>query len=124
MSASTDVLILTERIAVDTLRRLVQESFGDMVKLVVDVERSAIAVGGQLHADAEEALLEWGSRSRDLWGANYYPGLGRERCIEFTSLINIRPAQDNPAMEVKDPAVRERIRILIFAFLGEGEALG
>ena len=119
-----DVLVLTERIAVGVLARLVRESFGDMVKYVVDVERGAIAIGGQLQADAEEALLESGSRSRDLWGANYYPGRGREGCIEFTSLINIRPAQDNPAMDVRDPIIRDRIRMLTFALVGEGEALG
>ena len=34
-----------------------------------------------------------GSRQRDLWGANYYPGRGPDGCLEFTALINIRPAQ-------------------------------
>jgi hypothetical protein len=95
--------------------------FGDMVKYVVDVERGTIAVGGELHADAEEALLAAGSRQADLWGANYYPGRGREGGIEFTSLINISPARGNPGMEVADPAIRERIRAVTFALLGEGE---
>lgn len=117
------VEIVMERIPADVLARVVRESFGDMVKLVVDVERAAIAVGGQLHADGEEALLEWGSRSSDLWGANYFPGRGREKCIEFTSLINIRPAQQNATMEVTDPTLRERIRDLVYALLGEGEGL-
>ena len=121
---TADVLILTERIGADTLARIVRDSFGDMVKYVVDIERGAIAIGGELHADAEQALLEWGSRGSSLWGANYYPGMGRENCIEFTSLINIRPAQLNPDMGVRDPAIRERIRALTFALLGEGEALG
>ena len=118
------ILILTERISADALERLVRGSFGDMVKYVVDIERGAIAIGGELHADAEQALLEWGSRGSSLWGANYYPGMGRENCIEFTSLINIRPAQLNPDMGVRDPAIRERIRALTFALLGEGEPLG
>ena len=87
------------------------------------MERGVIAVGGQLHADAELLLLEEGSRSQDLWGANYYPGRGREGCVEFTSLINIRPAQGNPGMEVLDPALRERICTITYALLGEGEPL-
>lgn len=117
-----DVLVLEQRIeraALDRLLRL----FGDMIKYVVDVERGVIAIGGELQADAEQVLLEQGSRPADLWGANYYPGRGREGCIEFTSLINIRPARGNRSMEVEDPAVRERIRALTFALVGAGEPL-
>jgi hypothetical protein len=89
----------------------------------VDVERGVIAIGGELHADAEQLLLDAGSRQADLWGANYYPGRGRDGCIEFTSLINIRPSQGNPGMEVQDPALRERIRALTGALVGDGEDL-
>jgi hypothetical protein len=120
----SDIHIISQRIAPDLLERLVRESFGNMVKYVVDVERGAIAIGGELHADAEGALLESGSNSRDLWGANYYPGRGPEGCIEFTALINIRPARGNPGMEVGDPAIRSRMRSLTFALIGEGEPLG
>ena len=58
-----------------------------MVKYVVDVERGVVAIGGELHADAEQVLLEQGSRQADLWGANYYPGRGREGCIGTFALI-------------------------------------
>jgi hypothetical protein len=119
-AAPGEILVLRQRIARADLARLVS-LFGDMVKYVVDVERGTIAVGGELHADAEEALLAAGSRQADLWGANYYPGRGREGGIEFTSLINISPARGNPGMEVADPAIRERIRAVTFALLGEGE---
>ncbi len=97
--------------------------FEDMVKYVVDVERGVAAVGGEMHADAEQALLDDGSRQADLWGANYYPGRGPEECIEYTALINIRPAQGNRSMEIQDPAVRERVRQLTWALIGEGEPL-
>jgi len=68
-------------------------------------------------------LLESGSNYRDLWGANYFPGHGREECIEYTALINIRPAQGNMGMEVRDSGIRERMRLLTFALIGEGESL-
>ena len=116
------VLVLERRIERADLDRLLR-LFGDMIKYVVDVERGVIAIGGELHADAEQVLLEQGTRPADLWGANYYPGRGREGCIEFTSLINIRPARGNRSMEVEDPAVRERIRTLTFALVGAGEPL-
>ena len=117
------VIVSGGRIDPRELRRLVDLFFEDMVKYVVDVSRGVAAVGGEMHADAEEALLGDGSRQPDLWGANYYPGRGREGCIEYTALINIRPAQDNRSMEIRDPAVRERVRDLTWALIGEGEPL-
>jgi hypothetical protein len=117
------VVVSGARLDPAELRRLVDLFFEDMVKYVVDVARGVAAVGGEMHADAEQVLLEDGSRQADLWGANYYPGRGREGCIEYTSLINIRPAQGNRSMEIQDPAVRERVRELTLALVGEGEAL-
>jgi hypothetical protein len=110
-------------VEITELARLVHLYFGDMVKLVVDLERRVIALGGEFHADAEELLLSRGSEQADLWGANYYPGRGPEDCIEYTALINIRPSQDNRAMEVQDLAVRAQMRDLIVLLVGEGEAL-
>ena len=93
------------------------------MKYVVDVHRGVVAVGGEMHADGEQALLEDGSRQPDLWGANYYPGRGREECIEYTSLINIRPAQGNRSMEIQDPAVRQRSATYVGPDRDEGEPL-
>jgi len=118
-----DILILAEPISPDVLRVLADRFFEDMVKYVVDLERRLVAVGGELHADAEALLLEDGSRQRDLWGANYYPGRGSDECIEFTSLINIRPAEGNPSMELVDDRLRARVRELTFELIGRGEPL-
>lgn len=118
-----DVVLIEQRIDSAVLRRLVERHFEDMVKYVVDVERGIAAVGGELHADEEAVLLENGSRQEDLWGANYYPGRGRDGCIEFTSLINIRPAQGNRSMTVEDPSLRDRVRALTYRLIGEGQPL-
>src|SRR5689334_12826583 len=118
-----DIVLTDRKLDRSELARLVGAWFEDMVKYVVDVERRVAAVGGELHADAEKLLLEEGSRQADLWGANYYPGRGAEECIEYTSLINIRPSQGNRGMEILDPAIRERVRALTFALIGEGEPL-
>jgi hypothetical protein len=117
-----EVVVLESRVDAATLRRLV-ERFEDMVKYVVDVERRLVALGGEMQADAEAALLEAGSRQADIWGANYYPGRGRDGCIEYTSLINIRPAAGNRGMELQDEALRARLREITFALVGEGEPL-
>lgn len=121
MADDPDVLLLAEPVEPVDLRRLVETTFGDMVKLVVDVERQLVALGGQLHADAEQVLLENGSRQASLWGANYLPGRSSEECIEFTSLINIRPGQGNRSMEVQDEELRAKMRELIFRLVGTGE---
>jgi hypothetical protein len=123
MSEAPAILIVRQRIDPAELGRLVLLYFEDMVKYVVDVERGVVGLGGEMHSDAEELLLEDGSRQADLWGANYYPGRGREGCIEYTSLINIRPAAGNRSMEIQDPAVRQRVRELTFSLVGEGEPL-
>jgi len=118
-----EIVFVDQRIDPADLARLVALFFEDMVKYVVDVRLGVAAVGGQLHADAEALLLARGSTQIDLWGANYYPGKGEDGCIEYTSLINIRPAQGNRSMEVQDEAVRRRIRDLTFALIGRGEPL-
>lgn len=118
-----EVVLVERRIDPATLRRLVERHFEDMVKYVVDVARGLAAVGGELHADEEALLLENGSLQEDLWGANYYPGRGRDECIEFTSLINIRPAQGNRGMTIEDPSLCERVRELTYLLIGEGEPL-
>jgi hypothetical protein len=118
-----DIVVSGESIPPEILKELIDRFFQDMVKYVVDVERRIVAVGGQLHADAEAILLESGSRQEDLWGANYVPGVGADACIEFTSLINIRPAQGNRSMEIEDESTRGRVRELTFRLIGRGEAL-
>ena len=120
---SPDVVLVERRLDPGELRRLVAAHFEDMVKYVVDVARGIAAVGGELHADEEALLLEDGSRQEDLWGANYYPGKGPEGCIEYTSLINIRPARGNRSMVIADAAVRDRVRQITFALIGRGEPL-
>lgn len=118
-----DIVVVETRIEPAELSRLVHLHFDDMVKYVVDVEKRIAAVGGALHADAEHLLLQAGSRQLDLWGANYYPGLGPDDCIEYTSLINIRPAQGNRSMLISDALLRQRVRDITFELIGEGEPL-
>jgi hypothetical protein len=123
MDASPEVVIVDHRLDRGELARLVKLFFEDMVKYVVDVERRITAVGGELHADGERLLLESGSRQADPWGANHLPGKGRDACIEYTSLINIRPSQGNRVMLITDSAIRDQVREITFALIGEGEPL-
>lgn len=93
------------------------EELQSYVKLAVDVERGVLAGGGEYHADCEEVLLAVGSRQEDIWGADWYP---ESKSVGFEALINIRPNQDNPSMEIQDRKIREDVkRIVRRIFSGE-----
>jgi hypothetical protein len=102
------------------LAKLLGNPFPEMVKFVVDIERRIVAVGGELHADAESLLLDHGSRQAALWGGNYYPGMDEEECLVYESLINIRPSAGNASTAVQDPSVRARMRDVVSALIGRG----
>ena len=91
------------------------QTLGVFIKLAVDVRREILAGGGALHADCESVLLEDGSKQEDIWGADWNP-LTQE--VTFEALINIRPRQDNRAMEILDPIIRERVRQVAQRLLG------
>jgi hypothetical protein len=95
------------------LAEIAKERFGDMVKAVVDIELGIMVVGGELHADEEAMLLEQGSKQENLWGINIYTDKPVGERIEFDSMINIRPRQNNRSRDVLDQAVREKIKIIV-----------
>lgn len=101
--------IIETRITPAELADLCRANYETMVKFVVDIEQGLLAAGGELHADAEAVLLARGSQQSTLWGGNFYPWKSPEARIEFTSFINIRPADDNASMEVLDAAIRATI---------------
>ena len=107
------IQIVREPIVLDELRDMAREQFGDMVKAVVDVARRLMAIGGELHADGEALLLEEGSRQADLWGINLYPDRPPDERVEFDSMINIRPSQDNRSRSVEDAAIRQQIADIV-----------
>ncbi len=103
MRIVTDVLKIVE------LKQLAAAGFGDMVKAVVDIATEFIAVDAELHADLEALLLENGSKQRDLWGINLYPDLEGNDFLEYDSMINIRPSQNNRSRGVDSEEIRKKI---------------
>lgn len=101
--------IVKDGISLAELKEMANALFGNLVKAVVDVEMEILAVGGELHADEEALLLEQGSDQEDLWGINIYPEMRGEDWIEFDSLINLRPSQNNRSRGVENEQLREKI---------------
>lgn len=90
-------------------------ALGTYIKLAVDIERGVLTGGGTLHADCEAALLEDGSRQLDVWGADWIPSLQE---VTYESLINIRPRQHNPSLEILDHSIREKVTQVVRRVLG------
>lgn len=92
------------------------DALTDYIKLAVDVEQEVVAGGGELHADCEAVLLEQGSRQENVWGADWVPATHE---VRYESFINIRPGQNNPAMEILDSQLRHRVSTIVKkVFLG------
>ena len=107
------IKIISAKIAKDELRAICLAHFKTMAKFVVDIEKKIIAIGGEMHADAEALLLQEGSKQSNLWGGNIYPWNEPESRLEYTSFINIRPMENNTSMEILDKAIKVIVRELV-----------
>ena len=103
------IVVSENKISVPTLKEMARKMFGNLVKAVVDVEKGIMAIDGELHADEQALLLEQGSKQQDIWGINIYPDKIGGDFIEFDSVINIRPSQQNRSQGVDDEKIRKTI---------------
>jgi Protein of unknown function (DUF5674) len=106
--------IIREHASSEQMREML-EMLESYVKLAVDIERGILAGGGAMHADCEAVLLEDGSRQEFIWGADWNPSAQQ---VTFESLINIRPRQNNPSMEILEPKIREQVTKITMNLLG------
>lgn len=102
---------LTEKMTRSDLKEMAQGMFGNLVKAVVDIEKNLLVVDAELHSDQVSYLLERGSQQQDLWGINLYPDFPKEdeNFIEFDSMINLKPMDDNISRSVEKPDIRKKI---------------
>lgn len=105
--------IVRDNISITELKKIAEETFGNLVKAVVDVEKGIMVVGGELHSDEEALLLEDGSEQKNLWGINLYPELEGSDWIEFDSLINLRPNQGNRTRGIENPQLQKKIIAIV-----------
>ena len=106
----TEMEILSKKISRDELNKMDSGYFEDMIKAVVDIEKQIIGVDAELHADIEGALIDEGSEQRNLWGINFLTGEDDiEEFVEFDSLINIHPKQNNRSRYVEDENIRNKV---------------
>jgi hypothetical protein len=101
------------RVRLGELQKMATDTFGDLVKAVVDVKLAIMAIDAELHADEEALLIDNGSDQNDLWRINLYPEIEGADFIEFDSMINLRPSIGNRSRGVEDPEVRDHIREIV-----------
>lgn len=99
-----------EKISISELQKMAERMFGNLVKAVVDIEERILVIDAEMHADQEHFLLKNGSKQENLWGINLYPTkFGSDDFVEFDSMINLRPSQNNRSRGVEDKKIRTKI---------------
>lgn len=95
------------------LQTIAKKTFGNFVKAVVDVHQEIMVIDAELHADQEQWLLKHGSKQEHLWGINLYPDKSETSFIEFDSMINIRPLQNNNSRSVEASKIQQKISQIV-----------
>jgi hypothetical protein len=113
----SDIEYVDKPIGLDDVKHIAEQRFGDMAKAVVDIEKKVMVMGGELHADEESLLLDKGSNQDNLWGINIYPDIDMPDALEFDSMINLRPSQNNSSRNVEDKIIREKIRKIVIMLI-------
>jgi hypothetical protein len=96
------------------LKQMSAKMFDGLVKAVVDIEKEVMVVDAEMHADQEEFLIAEGSTQSNLWGINFYPAeVGTENWLEFDSMINLRPSQNNRSRGIDDEKIRLKVKSIV-----------
>jgi len=102
--------IVKNKISLYELEKMSEKMFGSLVKAVVDIKKEIMAVDAEMHADQEAYLLKKGSKQKNLWGINLHPvKFGSDEFVEFDSMINLRPVDNNRTRGVDDLKIRNKI---------------
>ena len=88
--------IISEKIKLDEIKQMTEKMFGNFVKAVVDVQQE------------------------NLWGINLYPEFfNTDDFVEFDSMINLRPNQNNRSRSVEDQTIQQKIKEIINKLIQE-----
>jgi len=109
------ILTKSEPFTAEEIEQL-KEQFEVYIKTVIDVEKKVCSAGMDRHFEGEQILLAQGSQQKDLWGG----GIDLEtKEIDFNSLINIRPQDNNTKNEIQSEAVKAEYKRLTEYFFAE-----
>lgn len=103
------ILVIEKKAKPEEIKKMSQD-FQGYIKVVVDVEKGILAGGGKRHVDGEQKLLSFGSKQKNLWGG----GVDMEtKEIDYNSIINLRPSQNNPSRDILFNEIRKQFDKLV-----------
>ena len=98
------IIVINKKAAIEQIQKM-SEEFDGYIKIVVDIDKEILAGGGKRHFDCEQKLLEEKSKQSSLWGG----GIDTEtKEIDYNSVINLRPGQNNPSRDILSQTIREK----------------
>lgn len=103
------IIIFSKKITPRQLKQVSEELEG-YIKFVVDIEKKILAAGGKMHSDCEKELLKLGSNQQNLWGGGWDLQTNE---LDYDSMINIRPNQDNLSREVLSTGIRSKMAEIV-----------
>ncbi|MDP3988572.1 MAG: DUF5674 family protein [Candidatus Levybacteria bacterium] len=103
------ILIINKKASTEEIGKMSQD-FQGYIKIVVDVQRGILAGGGERHVDGEQKLLSEESEQENLWGGGI--DLDTEE-IDYNSIINLRPNQNNPSRDILSTEIRKEFDKLV-----------
>lgn len=100
-----DMVLVINKKATSHQMQKMAEHFSGYIKVVVDIEKRLLAGGADRHYEEEQVLLKMGSNQKDLWGGGFEVSTGE---IDYNSIINLRPNQDNPSRDILVSEIRSK----------------
>lgn len=99
------LILIESKTDIETLKKAAEDLDG-YIKFVVDIEKDIMTIGGVRHVEGEQLLLEKGSKQKDLWGGGFDQETDE---VDFDSMINIRPNDNNPSRTVLSEETRGKV---------------
>lgn len=97
------IITKTEPFSKEEIEQL-KEQFDVYIKTVIDIDRKICSAGMDRHFEGEKILLHMGSIQSNIWGG----GVDLEtKVIDFNSMINVRPNDNNHSNEIQDATIRQ-----------------
>lgn len=97
------LIVIRKKATKDEIEKMAEDLAG-FIKVVVDVENKILVGGGERHVEGEQKLLQEGSKQENLWGGGFDT---ETQEIDYNSMINLRPSQDNPSRDILSPEIRK-----------------
>ena len=96
------IITKSEPFTLEEIEKL-KEQFDVYIKTVIDINRRICSAGCDRHFESEKILIDQGSKQSDVWGG----GIDIDtKEIDFNSIINIRPTDNNQSNDILDPQKR------------------